>query len=149
MATLAAIFDAMADQIRSGVTAAAPDVDWQIEPRMVINPSPPCVDMYPADPSNDSTLAAFSEEIGGEVINVRMRVDTADSVAGQDLLLAMMDDEDPASVILALLDDRTLGGLTDDIHVPSRGGFSLFPTTQGDGALLGCLLHVVLVKARS
>jgi hypothetical protein len=25
----------------------------QVEPRMVLNPSPPCIDMYPGDPSTD------------------------------------------------------------------------------------------------
>jgi hypothetical protein len=50
----------------------------------------------PADPSADAQLGAFGDLVGGELITVRARVGTADTDAGQDLLLALMDDEDPA-----------------------------------------------------
>lgn len=148
MSTLAEILDAMADAVR-GVLDNVSDVDVQVEPRMILNPTPPCVDMYPADPSTDETLAAFGEQVGGELITVRARVGTSDNEAGQDLLLALMDDEDPLSVILALNDDTTLNGACSDLHIPSRSGYALFPVASGDGILLGCLFNVVAVKARS
>lgn len=148
MSTLAEILDEMAAAIR-GVLDDVTDVDVQVEPRMVLNPSPPCVDMYPADPSTDETLAAFGEDVGGELITVRARVSTADHESGQDLLLALMDDEDPLSVIAALNDDVTLNGTCSDVVVQSRSGYALFPVASGDGILLGCLFNVVALKAKS
>lgn len=147
MSTLAEILDEMGNAIRKVIDNTT-DVDVQVEPRMVLDPTPPCVDMYPSDPSNDQALAGFGEDVGGELITIRVRVSTADHEAGQDLLLALMDDEDPLSVITALLDEPTLNGLCSTIYMPSRSGYMLFPVPDG-GALIGCLLNVVAVKARS
>lgn len=148
MSTLAEILDEMGAAIRNVIDDVT-DVDVQVESRMVLNPSPPCIDMYPADPSNDQTLAGFADEIGGELIAVRVRVSTADHEAGQDLLLALMDDEDPLSVIAALNDEPTFNGTVSTMDIPSRSGYLLFPVPSGDGTLIGCLFNVVVVKARS
>jgi hypothetical protein len=148
MATLAAILDEMSDAIRN-VVVQVTDVDTQVEPRMVLNPSPPCIDMYPGDPSTDPETAAFGEEIGGELITVRVRVDTADNEAGQNLLLAFMDDEDPLSIVNALADEPTLNGLASSLDVRGRSGYALFPVPQGDGVLLGCLFNLIVLKAHS
>lgn len=148
MATLAEIQDEMATQIRTAL-ADVTDVDVQVEPRMVLNPTPPCIDVYPGDPSMDQDLAAMNDLVGGELITVRARVTTADSDAGQDLLLALMDDEDALSILLALNEDLTLNGLAATLDVRSRSGYTLFPDPGGEGALLGCLWGVVVVKAKS
>lgn len=148
MATLAAIMDGLADSIRTGV-ADVTDVDVQIEGRMVRSPTPPCIDMYPSDPSDDQDTAAFNEMVGGELITVRARVSTADAEAGEDLLLALMDDEDPLSVWAALEADPTLGGVASSVHVRARSGYRDFPDLSGEGSYLGCLWTVVVVKAHS
>lgn len=148
MATLAQILDEMADTIRNVIDGVT-DVQVQIEPRMVLSPTPPTIDMFPGDPSNDQTLAGFAEELGAEVITVRARVQTPDSNAGQDLLLALMDDEDPLSLVAALNDDRTLGGLASDIWCRSRSGYVVIPDLSGEGAYLGCLFQYLVIKARS
>lgn len=147
MATLAQILDAMADQIRDALDDVT-NVDLQVEPRMVLSPTPPTIDLYPGDPSTDPTLAAYGEKWGGEIVTVRVRVSPSDSNAGQDLLLALMDDEDPLSIVLALDDDPTLAGLASTLAVQSRTGYTLFPDLTGD-AYLGCTFGVVVVKARS
>lgn len=147
MATLGAILDEMADQIRAQLVSVT-DVDIQVEPRMVINASPPTIDMWPSDPSTDPDTAAHADLIGAEIITVRARVSTADSVAGQDLLLALMDDEDDLSILIALNDDPTLNGL-GRLDVRNRSGYRLFPDPGGDGALLGCEWEVLVLKSHS
>src|SRR5215204_5699967 len=139
---------ALADQIR-GVLDDVTDVAVQVEDRMILNPTPPCVDVYPGDPSSEPDMAGFGDLHGGELITVRARVSTADTDAGQDLLLALMDDEDPLSILLAVNDDLTLGGYAQTTQVRARSGYTLFPDSGGEGALLGCLWDVVTLKAQS
>lgn len=145
MATLAEVMDALADQIRSVIDDVT-DVAVQVEPRWVVNPTPPCIDMYPTDPSNDPELRAFGEHLGGELITVRARVDMSDNYAGQDLLLAFMDDEDPLSIVAAISEDDTLNGYAQTLDVRQRSGYVRFL----EGAdHMGCLWNLVVVKARS
>ena len=145
MATLAAIMDALATQIREELDDVT-DVAVQVEPRWVTNPTTPCIDMYPTDPSSDEELRAFGELLGGELLTVRARVDMGDTVAAQDLLLGLMDDEDPLSVAGAIMSDTTLGGLTSAIDVRSRSGYV---RSTESGEHMGCLWNIVVVKARS
>jgi hypothetical protein len=145
MATLAEIMDELANTIR-GVVSQVTDLTVQVEPRWVASPTYPCIDLYPADPSTDPEVQAFGEEIGGELINVRARIDVADNDASQDILLALMDDEDPLSVVAAVYDDPTLGGTASDVTVRSRSGYVAF---SADGSIIGCLWSVLVLKARS
>jgi hypothetical protein len=86
-AGLRTIRDEMADQIRAAM-AAVTDIDVQVEPRWVPNPTPPCIDMYPgASPRDRETAAMSADDDEGYYITVRARVTTADSDAGQDLLV--------------------------------------------------------------
>lgn len=140
--------DAVADQIRDAVDDVT-DVDVQVEPRMLLNPTPPAIDLYPADPSSDPDLRAFTNLVGGELLTVRARVSTADHTAGQDLLLALMDDEDPLSIVAAIQADETLGGLATSLDCRERSGFITFIDSASDAALLGATWTVVIVKARS
>jgi hypothetical protein len=146
--TLAEIMDALADQIRS-VVVDVTDVDVQVEPRMVLSPTPPCIDIYPTDPSNDPELRGFGETIGGELLTIRARVSTADHTAGQDLLLAMMDDVDPLSITAAVSEDKTLNGTTSSLDVRQRSGYVTFIDSASDAALLGCTWDLVVLKAHS
>jgi hypothetical protein len=148
LSTLAQILDEMADIVR-GTLDDVTDVDVQVEPRIVLSPTPPTIDMFPTDPSNDQLLAGFADDVGGELITVRARVNTADSDAGQDLLLALMDDEDPLSLIAALNDDPTLNGTASDCAFRGRSGYVIVPDPGGDAAYLGCLFQYVVIKARS
>jgi hypothetical protein len=146
--TLAEVMDALADQIRD-VLSDVTDVDVQVEPRIVLAPTPPTIDIYPADPSHDPELRGFADDIGGELLTVRARVTTADHEAGQDLLLALMDDEDPLSMVQAIKEDKTLGGVAGTLDVRERSGYITFLDSASDAALLGATWTVVVVKARS
>jgi hypothetical protein len=145
VATLAAIMDALATQIRDELDDVT-DVAVQVEPRWVSNPTAPSIDMYPTDPSDDEELRAFGEFLGGELVSIRARVDMGDTVAAQDLLLALMDDEDPLSLAAAVMSDPTLGGLTSAIDIRSRSGYV---RSLESGDHMGCLWNIVIVKARS
>lgn len=139
--------DAMADQIRTQL--AGNGVDIQVEPRYVINPTPPCIDIYPADPMRDDASAGFDDIAGMHVFNVRARVAVADNVSEQDLLLEFLDDESDLCIAGALFDDPTLGGHATAIGFESISGFTLFPTVDGSGVHIGALLRVQVIPARS
>lgn len=146
-ATLAEIMDALADLIRDEITNAT-DVDLQIEPRAVFSPSPPTIDMYPSDPSEDAAYAGFGEFDGAFLLTVRARVSTADQDAGEDLLLAFMDDGD-LSISEAILTDPLLGGIAR-VAPLGRTGYRDFPIPGTDnGAYLGCLWPLLITKRPS
>lgn len=148
MATLAAIMDEIAAQLRSEFSTVT-DVDVQVEGRPVLAPTAPCIDIYPDDPSEDPQYAAFGDLTGGEDLMICARIATADFIAGIDLLLAFMDDEDPLSVLAALNSDPTFGGLATTMQVKSRSGLVPFPDLSGEGSYVGCIWRIVVVKARS
>ena len=147
MSGMAEIMEAMADQIRSVIDDVT-DVAVQVEPRMVLNPTPPTVDIYPGDSARDRESAAFGDD-GGYLFTVRARVSTADQDAGQDLLLAFMDDEDPLCLGLALLGDDTLGGHAGKIDIRDVSGYRLFEHPSGEGAFLGFQFTAIVLPAKS
>lgn len=146
MATLAQVTTAIADTIR----AVLEDVDQtiQVEPHIVLAPAATCIDVYPADPSDDQTLAGFGDTYGGELLYLRARLGSADSDSEQALLLALMDDEDPLSVSDALESDPTLNGTVQTMHLLSRSGIRQFQDPDGI-VYVGCLWQLTIVKARS
>lgn len=146
--SLITIMDEMADQIRS-VVEAVTDIDVQVESRMVFNPTPPCIDLYPGDTSRDELTAAFDDVTGAYVFTVRARVNTADTDAGQDLLLALMDDANALSLAGALLDEPTLNGYASSLHVRDFSGYRLFEHPSGEGAYLGFQFTTLVIPAES
>ena len=120
--------EALADQITDNV--AASDLGGealQVWPFLVLNPTPPCVDVYPADPFSEQTefgaLADHSDDIW---FTVRARVTPADVDASQQLLLQLMDKRSDTSVKAAILTDRTLGGRVADILVGGPTGIIVY-----------------------
>lgn len=141
--------DALADQIRDALT----DVDWlfQVEPRMVLSPTPPTVDMYPADLDLEVRgMAEDAEEASaGYVFNVRARIAPTDHEAGQEVLLELSDPASDISVINALYDDPTLGGVAFDTNLVSESGFTIFTDIDPTKAFLGILWRIEVIPARS
>lgn len=66
------------------------------------DPTPPCLDVFPGNPFQ--TGSAFQRGGAQVFLTVRARVGMADVMAGQALLLRMLDPEDPLSVEAALWD---------------------------------------------
>jgi hypothetical protein len=146
----AAILDALGNQLEAqlanGLGTADPLLDeLQVYRRMTWNPSPPTIDMYP-DPE-------FQAQIGmgrgnNELIFlVRARVNTPDYEGAQDLLLAMMDQQDSLSVAAAITAagtasaSKTLGGMVESVTVEGPSDFGVF-TDPGGSSLLGCTWRV-------
>ena len=70
--------DALAAQIDTTLGAVIKNL--QVDGRLVPNPTPPCIDIYPGDPFIERI--AFSGEYAG-YFTVRVRVSTADQEAGK------------------------------------------------------------------
>lgn len=136
--------DELADQIRA-IVVAVTDVDVQVEPRMVMNPTTPSIDIYPSPEAREAGTAGFSDLAGAYLLTVRARVDPSDHDSAQDLLLAFMDDEDDLCIAAAIEDDPTLNGLASSVDVVSSTGFGVF----ADGAYLGCQWTVRIINATS
>lgn len=137
MAYLTDMADEMAEQIRDAV-AAVTDLDVQVEPRMVLTPTPPSVDIYPAEPFREVDQAGFGDIAGAYRFTVRARVSFADRDAGMDLLLQFMDDEHPLCLAHALADDQTLNGLAANVEVTDPTGWRQYTTPDGAGSYVGC-----------
>jgi hypothetical protein len=139
--TLREIVAALADQIRDGIEAALAGV--QVEPRWVVTPTPPTVDMFPADPFLEQT--AYGADSQEATFIVRARVSPADAVAGQELLYDLLDPRRPESVAAAVVGDSTIGGTVGSSRVELPSGFRPYADAGGRGDLIGCEWRVVVV----
>ena len=63
------------------------------------NPTPPAIDIYPADPFQEAAAFGVMPQV---FFTVRARVSVADNQAQQALLLRMLDPSDVASVAAAI-----------------------------------------------
>jgi hypothetical protein len=142
VATSLEIQDALAAQL---ATELATIDGIQTRGRVVWNPTPPCVDIYPAEPYQEP----FGMGVGNNTtyLTVRARVNTPDHEGAQDLLLQMMDMTGAYSVEQAIEADKTLGGVVGQVLVlsgPSEFGAFVDP---GGSALLGCTWRVQVIPA--
>ncbi len=113
----------------------------QVEDRLHPNPTPPAIDIYPSTPFTEVVAYGARHQYW---FTVRARVLTADNEAGQDLLLAMMDDDSAESVETAIRSTKTYAGAQlGDIEGPSEYG--IFIDSGGEGNLLGCTWRVALI----
>lgn len=140
MAGNRAIEDAIAAQLTSYLIGTAdPAIEHlQIDNRMIPNPTPPSIDVYPAE---EFMVKAGMGKGNVELqFTVRARVGFSDNEGGQDLLLDMMERTGARSITAALESDDTLGSTVEDASVLSGPtGFSLFPVTGSTTEqLVGC-----------
>lgn len=131
--SLRAIMDEIATTLGDALGA---DVE-QVVGRLVTEPSPPCIDVYPGDPFADDQGAGFGDIAGRYILTVRARVATADHEAGQDVLLDLMDADGDLSVATILQDDQTLNGHASSVKVDGPSGFRRYVDSNGQQALLG------------
>lgn len=149
--SLVAILDEMGNQIRSVMD----DADWaiQVEPRMVLSPTPPSIDIWPGDPARDEETggmgAGIEDATHGYFVNVRARVAPTDHEAGQEVLLALKDDADELNLVQALYDDATLNGYASDVSLVSESGFTLFTDVDPSKVYIGVLWRFLVIPAYS
>jgi hypothetical protein len=141
------ILDEMASGVRDVVSSA--DFPVQVERGMILNPTPPTVDIYVTDPAREFSTAAFADVAGAYQITVRARVTTADNDTGQDLLISFMDDTDSLCIPLALFTDPTLNGNAASMDLVNVSGHRAYETPDGAGAHLGCQWDFLVVPVRS
>lgn len=116
---------------------------------MVLNPTPPTIDIYPGDIARDPSSMGMDDLDGMYVLTVRARVNTADNTAGQDLLLAFMDDTDTLCLAAAIMNEPTLNGYAASTHVRDQTGYRVFEHPSGEGALLGFQLTALVIAGNS
>ena len=141
--TLLEIMQALADQIET--TLASKIDNLQVNSTLTWNPTPPAVDIYPADP--------FQEQIGmgkgnkSLFLEVRARVNTPDHEGAQELLLSLMDPNADTSMEQAILGSPTLSGKVSQMSVSSESpsNYGAFADPGGGGALLGCTWTVRVI----
>jgi hypothetical protein len=141
------ILGAVADSIRA--VMATSDLEVQVEPRMILNPTCPSIDVFPGDPAREHQAVAMDDYAGSWLVTVRARIHTADHASGQDVLLSFMDDVDDLSVAAAVLDNPTLDGYASSIDLTSLSGYMLFPTIDGSGVHLGAQWVFTIIPAYS
>jgi hypothetical protein len=105
--------------------------ELQVYPYYNSNPTPPSVDVYPADPFQEGS--GFGIGSSRVWFTVRARVSMADPLAGNQLLLRLLDPNDPASVEAALAAGDTA---TIDNSGSGVSGFRRYADDNAD--LLGC-----------
>jgi len=122
------------EQILADMTAALQPLtteipELQISPYLNNNPTPPSLDIYPAE--TFQVGAGFG--VGEKQLSwtVRARVSASDPEAGSRLLLRLLDSQDAASVEAALQD---VAAVAKDGVV---SGFRVYPDETA-GQLLGC-----------
>lgn len=141
-----AIAEALADRVLELADGADELAELQVVAFRQSSPSPPAVDIYPADPSQDD--AAFGPRSRQTFWTVRARVATADEAGQQTVLYALMDPSGPTSMMAALLaDDQTLDGLADAMNVEGPTGFRLYQDLAVDHPLLGVEWRVTVYTA--
>lgn len=144
-ATIPQMMDALALRLQTQLCGTVNPVieQLQVDGRLIPNPSPPSIDVYPDEDFIESTGFGHNQKM--YAFQVRARVGTSDNEAGQDLLLSMMDDEGTASVEAAIWADKTLGGVATVKTVigPSAYGLFLIPGQVGTN-LIGCTWRVTV-----
>jgi biotin carboxylase len=148
--SLVAIFEEMADQIR----AALPTTSWdfQVEPWAITSPTPPSIDMYRGQVTEDDAAAfgATVEDMGAAVVVVvRARVSTNDNEGNQDVLYALADPTDDHCLVQAIYDDATLNGWASDVHLLSDSGLTVVTSIDGATAHYGNVWRFLVIPAVS
>jgi hypothetical protein len=140
VSTVADMMDTLATGIAARLCASSNPVipELQVDNRQNPNPSPPSIDVYPG-------TEPFTEQIGfgpdqrSYNFTVRARVATSDNEAGQDLLLAMMDDASAQSVEVAVW---TVSGVKS---VVGPTPYAAFRDVGGESEWLGCTWRVQFI----
>lgn len=145
-ASLVDLLDEMADTLRAAVSDVGFPV--QVEPRYIISPTPPSLDIFPGDPAREDASAGFGDVAGQLVFTVRARV-SGDQDAEQDLLLAFMDEEDDLSVAGALMADQTLNGFASSVYAQGPTGYRQYVDSGDAGSYLGCEWRVTVLRTFS
>lgn len=135
--TLIEIIEALRDQLATTLTPLIPGL--QVERGLVPNPTPPAIDIFPADPFQ----APLAFGIGTQEIflTVRARVNTPDHEGAQETLLDLVDPRAATSLTSAIEEDPSLGDTVEDAAVadgPTGYAYYEGPPGSVGATYLGC-----------
>lgn len=132
---LAQIAANLADLIEALADEADEFENLTVYPYRVPSATPPFVDIYPADPSQD--FAAMGPRSKQTFWTVRARVATSDSDGQQLMLLALMAPSGPTSLERAILDEDGWTDVADAVSVEGPTGFRLYQDIGTEAPLFG------------
>jgi len=125
------IANALADYLREGYAELeeTEGIAFQVEPKYLVNPSPPTIDIYPGrSPARALEAGGMGgAEFGGYVLTVRFRMLTADYDAGHELLYLVADDESDYSLAVGIESSYPLDGRVASIVVLDFSGLTIYP----------------------
>ncbi len=126
------------DAIQASIADVLEDLDienLQVVPMRWFNPTPPTIDVYPADPAQEEEGFGGSQSILFWI--VRARVGTVDNEGQQILLLQMMEPAGSTSVRGALNGSGNLGDTVEGIQCERPTGYRLFRDLPTSPEFLG------------
>ncbi len=144
MPTLREVTEALAEAIRqvdlSGLLFEGTD-ELSVVAFESFSPSPPMVDIYPADPSAED--AGFGPHSSMQIWTVRARVQPLDEEGNQAILYALREPAGPSSLREAIHTDNDLDDLVEGLNVEWSTGFQIYRPVIGidpshQSTLLGC-----------
>jgi len=146
------ISEALADFLREGYAelAETDGIDFQVEPKYIIGPTPPTIDIYPGrTPARDLDAAGMGDaEFGGYLLTVRFRMLTADYDAGYRMMYLVSDDESDYSLAAGIEASYPLDGRVASIVVTEFSGITIYPEGDSD-KWIGFEHAVHVIPARS
>jgi hypothetical protein len=134
--------------IRQGLAnALAPlntPTSWiQITPYMIVNPTPPHIQIMPGEITYDIAGRRGGDEL---IFVVQGFVVANFDVNSQKKLDQMLADGGPMSVKALVEADRRLGGVIDDLRVRRNSGYNVY-SLQSRGPVLGADWEVEVVSS--
>lgn len=124
---MTAAFAAIRAGLAANITAALSD-HWQISAYVLVDPSPPSIDIATAPIDYDQ---AMRRGLDGLTFTIRAIVPANDDVSMQKLLDDLVAPASGSSLKSAVEADRTLGGIVDDLRVESCSEPRLYGNTEG------------------
>ena len=123
--------------IRAGLAAnIAVITGIQVSPYTLANPTPPCVEIVPADVEYDRT---FGDGVDKLNITVRVFVGMANEISAQKRLDEYLASSGAKSIKAAIEASPALGGACDDLQVTTATGYRVY---GAEGRLLGAEWNV-------
>ncbi len=148
MSLISDIVGELADTLEAALEAEA-DFEIAVNTGMYFNPTTTAIDIYPDDPFRDPLTAGHGDVNGGYRFVIRARTGLNDLDSGQEILMDLMDDEQPYSPAVALSVDPTLNGMAQDVFVDGPSGFLPFRDLGGEGTMAGVTWSVLVLAAHS
>lgn len=115
-------------QIREGIAANLSGISAQILPYLLSNPSPPSVQIVPAEIAYDQSMSRGLDKYR---FTVQVIVCAVSDIEGQKKLDTYLAPAGTGSVKTALESDRTLGSIVHNLRVTGCTGYRIYADDRG------------------